>query len=229
MKLDSNLLSLKFKCCASEHGMYTHGQYKQRLIMGVYVDDLIITRGDMEVLGRFKREMSKNFKMSDLGVLSYYLGIEVPQNSTGISICQSAYAKKLLDTTGLVDSNPTRTPMEARLQLRKAGTTTTVDSTNYRSIVGSLRYLVNTRSDLAYFVGYVSRFMEAPREEHLVAVKRILRYVAGTRGWGVRDCARRGKEKLELVGYSDSDMAGDVDDRKSTSEMIYFLSGGAIC
>ncbi|XP_023521618.1 uncharacterized protein LOC111785458, partial [Cucurbita pepo subsp. pepo] len=105
--------------------------------MGVYVDDLIITRGDVEVLGRFKKEMSKNIEISDLGVLYYYLDIEVPQNSTGISICQSAYAKKLLDTTGLVDSNPTRTPMEARLQLRKANTTTTVDSTNYRSIVES--------------------------------------------------------------------------------------------
>ena len=124
--------------------MYTHGHGKQRLIVGVYVDDLIITRGDMEVLGRFKKEMSKNFEMSDLDVLSYYLGIEVQQNSTGISICQSAYAKKLLDITRLVDSNPTRTPMEARLQLRKAGTTTTIDSTNYRSIVGSLLYLVNS-------------------------------------------------------------------------------------
>ena len=70
--------------------------------------------------------------------------------------------------------------------------------------------------------------MQAPREEHLVAVKRILRYVAGTRGWGVRYCAGRGKKKHELVGYSDSDTAGDVDDRKSTSGMIYFLSGGAI-
>ena len=71
--------------------------------------------------------------------------------------------------------------------------------------------------------------MEAPREEHLVAVKRILRYVARTRGWGVRYCIGRGKEKLKLVGYSDSDTAGDVDDRKSTSGMIYFLSGGAVC
>ena len=205
-----------------------HGRGKQRLIVGVYVDDLIITGGDVEVLERFKKEMSKNFEMSDLGVLSYYLGIEVQQNSTGISICQSAHAKKLLDTTGLVDSNPTRTQMEARLQLRKAGTMTTVDFTNYYSIVGSLRYLVNTRPDLAYSVGYVSRFMEAPREEHLVAVKHILRYVAETRGWGVRYYAGRGKEKLKLVGYSDSDMAGDVDDRNSTSGMIYFLSDGAI-
>ena len=199
------------------------------MIVGVYVDDLIIIGGDMEVLGRFKREMSKNFKMNDLVVLSYYLGIEVQQSTTDITICQSAYAKKLLDTTGLADSNPTRTPMEAWLQLRKADTTTTVNATNYHNIVGSLRYLVNTRPDFAYSVGYVSRFMEAPREAHLVAVKRILRYVAGTKSWGVRYCAGKEKKKLELVGYSDSDMAGDVDDHKSTSGMIYFLSGGAIC
>ncbi|XP_022932859.1 uncharacterized protein LOC111439398 [Cucurbita moschata] len=96
-----------------------------------------------------------------------------------------------MDTAGLADSNLTRTSMEARLQLRKADTTTTIDSTNYRSIVGSLRYLVNTHLDLAYFVGYVSRFMEEPREEHLVVVKHILGYVVGTRGWGVRYCAGR--------------------------------------
>ena len=67
----------------------------------------------MEVLGLFKRELSKNFKMSDLGVLSYYLGIEVQQSTAGITICQGAYVKKLLDIAGLADSNPTRTPMEA--------------------------------------------------------------------------------------------------------------------
>ena len=71
--------------------------------------------------------------------------------------------------------------------------------------------------------------MDAPREEHLVVVKRILHYVAGTRGWGVRYYAGRGKKKLELVGYSDSDMADDVDDRKSTNKLIYVLLAGAMC
>ena len=154
--------------------MYTHDHDEQLLIVGVYVDDLIITGGYMEVLGRFKREMSKNFKMSNLGVLSYYLGIEMQQSTADITICQSVYVKKLLDTTGLADSNPTRTPMEAQFQLRKDGTTTTINATNYRSIIGSLCYLVNTCPDLAYFVRYVSRFAGAPKEEHLVVVKRIL-------------------------------------------------------
>ena len=76
-KLDNTLLSLKFKRCASKHGMYLHCHGEQRLIVGMYIDNLIIIGGDMEVLGRFKREMSKNFKMSDLGELSYYLDIEV--------------------------------------------------------------------------------------------------------------------------------------------------------
>jgi hypothetical protein len=77
-----------------------------------------------------------------------------------------------------------RTPMEVRLQLSKNGDTPAVDSTNYRSVVGSLRYMVNTYPDLAYSVGYVSRFMEAPREEHMMAVKCILRYLVGTKRWG---------------------------------------------
>ena len=227
-KLDSTMLSLGFKQCASEHGMYTRGKAEQRLIVGVYVDDLIITGGDTQVLSSFKKEMCKTFKMSDLGSLSYYLGIEVQQSVDGITVCQGAYAKKIMYTIGLEEGNPSRTPMEPRLQLSKTGDTPAVDSTNYRSIVGSLRYLVNTRPDLAYSVGYVSRFMEAPREEHLAAVKRILRYVAGTIGWGVKYCAGRGG-KLELIGYSDSDMAGDKVDRRSTSGMIYFLSNGPVC
>ena len=152
----------------------------------MYVDDLIITGGDMEVLRRFKRKNSTTLKMSDLGALSYYLSIEVQQSTAGITICQSAYVKKLLDTTRLADSNSTRTPMQARLQLRKAGTKPAIDATNS--------------------IEYVSRFMEAPREEHLMTVKCIMRYAAGTRGWGVRYCAGRGRKKLELVEYNDSDM-----------------------
>jgi hypothetical protein len=180
-KLDNTLLSLSFKRCISEHGMYTRGNTEHRLIVGVYVDDLIIIGANMQVVSGFKKEMCKSFKMSDLDALSYYLGIEVQQSRDGITICQGAYAKKILDIAGLEESNPSRTPMQPRLQLSKIGDTPAVDSTNYRSVIGSLRYLVNTRPDLTYSVGYVSRFMEAPREEHLAAVKCILCYLAGTR------------------------------------------------
>ena len=90
-------------------------------------------------------------------------------------------------------------------------------------MVGSLRYLVNTRPDLAYSVGVVSRFMEAPTTEHWAAVKQILRYIKGTTNFGCVYLREKRKEMVELLGYSDSDLAGDIDDRKSTSGVAYFL------
>jgi hypothetical protein len=111
-KLDGTLLSLSFKRCISKHGMYTRGNTKCRLVVGVYVDDLIITRSIMQVLNSFKKEMCRSFKMSDLGVLSYYLGVEVQQSRDGIAIYQGAYARKILEAAGLEESNPSRTPME---------------------------------------------------------------------------------------------------------------------
>lgn len=127
----------------------------------------------------------------------------------------------------MVDCNPCHAPMEAKLKLSKSSTAALVDATYYRSIVGGLRYLVNTRPDLAFSVGYVSRFMAEPREDHMAAVKHILRYIAGTRDHGVSYSGGK-TEELKLTGYSDSDMAGDVDDRKSTTGVLFFLAQNPI-
>ncbi|XP_052134024.1 secreted RxLR effector protein 161-like [Oryza glaberrima] len=116
--------------------------------------------------------------------------------------------------------------MEPRLKLTKASTAAPVDTTQYRSIVGCLRYLVHTWPDLAFSVGYVSRFMEAPTADHDAAVKRILRYVAGTVDFGCY--YKRMETPPELVGYCDADMAGDVDTRKSTSGVVFFLGANPV-
>lgn len=111
--------------------------------------------------------------------------------------------------------NPTHTPMEHRLKLSKASQADEVDSTEYRSVVGSLRYLLHTRPDLSFAVGYVSRFMDRPTKEHMTAVRHILRYVKGSINLG---CSfKKVVNQPQLLGYSDSDHAGDVDDRKSTT------------
>ena len=169
--------------------------------------------------------MKATFKMSDLGLLRYYLGLEVTRMGSGITVCQSAYAAKILEGTSLTGCNPSHTPMESRLKLSKSSSASAVDATKYRSIVGSLRYLVNSRLDLAYSVGYISRFMENPTTEHMVAVKRVLRYIAGTLHFGCH--YQRGKE-AQLTGYSDSDLAGDVDTRKSTTGVLFFLGSSII-
>lgn len=94
-----------------------------------------------------------------------------------------------------------------------------VDATTYRSVIGSLRYLVNTRPDIAYSVGIVSRYMQTQK---WAAVKQILRYLAGTVNYGCR-YTRSGIQGPKLVGYSDSDLVGDIDDRKSTSGSVFFM------
>jgi hypothetical protein len=116
--------------------------------------------------------------------------------------------------------------MEPRLKLNKDSLEPPVDVTLYRSIVGSLRYLLHTRPDLAFAVGMVSRFMEKPTLEHMAAVKHILRYVKGTLNFGFVYEKKEGD--LELIGFSDSDLAGDNNDRKSTSGLIFFLGANPI-
>lgn len=202
--------------------MYTRGMAVSRVVVGVYVDDLIITGANPADIDAFKEEMRRLFRMSDLGLLSYYLGIEVKQGRSAITLGQAAYAKKLLEKAGLGSCKPCHTPMEVHLRLSTKSTTPEVDATMYRRLVGSLRYLVHTRPDIAFAVGYVSRFMEKPRQEHLVAVKHLLRYIAGTVEYGiVYPKLRNGDNRL--TGYSDSDWGGDADERRSTAGVIYFL------
>jgi hypothetical protein len=134
---------------------------------------------------------------------------------------------KILERSGMIGCNSCHVPMEARLKLSKQSTQPLVDATIYRSIIGSLRYLVNTRPDLAFAVGYVSHFLEESQEDHLAVLKKILRYVAGTCNWGLWFGRKKGNQAL-LIGFSDADFARDVDARKSTTGVIFFLANSLI-
>lgn len=129
--------------------------------------------------------MSNEFDMSDLGLLSYYLAIKVSQQKEGITLKQTAYAKSILEKSGMIDCNTCKYPMEQRLELSKYEQGESVDPTFYRSIVGGLRYLTHTRPNIAFLVGMVSRFMEWPTSQHLQVVKHILSYIKGTTMYGL--------------------------------------------
>jgi hypothetical protein len=158
---------------------------------------LVITGSSKKEILKFKMEMMKLFKMSDLSLLHYYLGIEVRRKFDGIVLNQASYAKKILDRAGMVDCNPCKIPMDQKIKLSKDSTNPLVDATFYRSMVGGLRYLVNTRPDLAFFVGYVSRFIQEPQADHLAAVNHILRYVTRTVEYGLF-YPKGNREKLKL-------------------------------
>jgi hypothetical protein len=210
-----------FTQSAHEAAVYRRGSGRSVLLVGVYVDDLIITGAEEEEVKSFKAQMKERFDMSDLGLLCFYLGVEVRQDARGITLRQTHYAKRILELGEMVGCNPAHTPMEEKLRLSRESKAEEVDSTHYRRLVGSLRYLVHTRPDLAFAVGYVSRFMERPTVEHLQAVKRILRYVAGTLEYGLH--YKRAPGTARFIGYCDSDLAGDIDTSKSTSGTMFFL------
>ncbi|XP_074347385.1 secreted RxLR effector protein 161-like [Apium graveolens] len=170
--------------------------------------------------------MSNEFEMSDLGKLSYYLGLEVEQGNDFISLKQVSYAKKVLEKSGMTECNLVTYPMDPKLQLYKDVNGSPVDSTDFMSMVGRLRYLVHTRPDIAYAVRVVSRYMERPTTLHMNAIKRILRYVKGTLEYGLTYAKGRGNYLLS--GFSDSDLAGNLDDRRSTGGMSFYLDESLI-
>jgi hypothetical protein len=198
--------------------IYQRGNGGNTLLVGVYVDDLVITGTKDAEVAAFKEEMKATFQMSDLGLLSYP-GIEVHQGDSEITLRQTAYAKRVVELAGLTDCNPALTPMEERLKLSRDSTTEEVDATQYRRLVGSLRYLAHTRPDLAFSIDYVSRFMHRQTMEHQQAVKRIIRYIAGTLDHDVY--YPRCPGEAHLVGYSDH--AGDIGTSKSTSGILFFF------
>ena len=225
-RLDKCLRDLGFRKCQHEQAVYTKCQNGNVVIIGVYVDDLLVAGSDQEEIELFKKKMNEQFEMNNLGLLSYYLGIEVHQGKACTTLKQSAYAKKILENAGMWKCNLTRSPMDQKLQLDKDEDGQPVNSTEYRSVVGSLRYLTHTRPDITFAVGVVSRFMERPTVKHQQAVKQILRYVKGTVNHGLA-YARNGTKKV-ITGYTDSDLAGDVVDRRSTGGMCFYLNGSLI-
>ncbi|XP_074322806.1 secreted RxLR effector protein 161-like [Apium graveolens] len=112
------------------------------------------------------------------------------------------------------------TPIECGTKLSKFEECEKVDPTYFKSLVGSLRYLTCTRPDILYSVGLISRYMEAPTITHMKAAKKILRYLKGTMDYGL---LYHYSNEFKLVGYCDSDWAGDIDDRKSATGYVFFI------
>ncbi|KAG7582462.1 GAG-pre-integrase domain [Arabidopsis suecica] len=220
-KLNQILMELKFVKCSKEPSLYRKEEDKQLLVVAVYVDDLLVTGSSLGMIFDFKRRMSEKFEMSDLGKLTYYLGIEVIQHESGIMLRQERYASKILAETKMEECNAVHIPMTANLKLSKAQEEKSIDEKEYRRNIGCLRYLLHTRPDLSYSVGVLSRYMHDPKESHGAALKQILRYLQGTKSYGL---SFGRKDRTELIGFSDSSHNVDEDDGRSTTGHIFYLN-----
>ncbi|GKA14458.1 ribonuclease H-like domain-containing protein [Tanacetum coccineum] len=187
-------------------------------------DDIVLTASSSDLLQQIITSLHAEFSMTDLGSLNYFLGISVTRNASGMFLSQQKYATEVLDRAGMLNCKPCRTPVDTDSKLSADGAPIS-DSTLYRSLAGALQYLTFTRPDISYAVQQVCLFMHDPREPHLSALKRILRYVRGTLSYGLQLYS---STTSSLVAYSDADWAGCPTTRRSTSGYCVFLGNNLL-
>ncbi|XP_021839557.2 uncharacterized mitochondrial protein AtMg00810-like [Spinacia oleracea] len=191
----------------------------------VYVDDLIISGNDSSAIASFKAYLGECFHMKDLGVLKYFLIIEVARSSEGIFLCQRKYTLDIIAEARLLGSKPMGFPIEQNHNLALATGALLEDPESYRRLVGRLIYLSFTRPDLAYTVYILAQFMQAPRQEHWDAAIRVVRYLKGCAGQGIllhADC------DLILSGLCNSDWASCPLIRRAITGWLVFLGGSPV-
>jgi Reverse transcriptase (RNA-dependent DNA polymerase) len=170
-RIDQYFKSHDFVQCPYEHTLYVNIENGDMLIVSLYVDDLIFMGSSGAMIDEFKRAMKKEFEMTDLGLMSYFLGLEIKQGDEGIFVSQEVYAKGNLKRFNMEDCKSVSTPVDYGVKLSRYDKGKVVDVTLYKSLVGSLRYLTCTRPDILYVVGLVSRYMEEPRSMHWKTIK----------------------------------------------------------
>ena len=193
------------------------------LIVSLYVDDLLVTSNNQLEVQNFMEEMKNQFEMSGLGEMNYFLGLEVSQSKDGIFLNQEKYAHEVLKKYRMGNCKSAPTPLVQNMKLSKEDGAEKIDASLYRSLIGSLLYLTASRPDLMYSASLLSRFMQSPSKTHFIAAKRVLRYLRGTMQLGIW---YKPNENGSLLGYVDSDWAGNLDDMKSTTGYAFSLGSG---
>ena len=214
-----------FKKGMVDSNIYIKSKDNHQIIIIIYVDDIIFGGSKDEMCKDFANQMQIEFEMSMIGELSYFLGLQVNQLKNGIFISQIKYVKELLKKFTMEDCKPISTPMTIGCKLSKDDKLPLVDQIMYRSMIGSLLYLIATRLDILQAVCMVARFQASPKETHLTAVKWIFIYLKGKMDYGLWYPKRKG---FTLTTFSDVDWARCVDDRKSTNGGAFYLGENLI-
>jgi hypothetical protein len=224
-KLSTALLDLSFSQSKADYSLFTKAQGSLFIGLLVYVDDIAITSNDVAAVNSLIADLNAKFCLKDLGSLKYFLGLEIARSSMGISVSQRKYALEILQDSGLLASKPVSFPMEQNLKLSRDAGTLLPDPTSYRRLIGRLLYLTLTRPDLTYSVQTLSQFMDKPRQPHLDAAYRVLRYVKHAPGQGLFFSTQ---SDFKLKAFCDAGWAGCYDTRRSITGFCVFLGTSLI-
>ncbi|KAK8972381.1 hypothetical protein V6N11_034273 [Hibiscus sabdariffa] len=180
------ILQNGYKQSLVDHTLFIqHTSANKKVILLVYVGDIILTGDDAQEIQSLKKILNREFETKDLGKLRYFLGMEVVGSREELVINQRKYVLDLLGEAGFLDSKPVDTPMEANLKFSTEATRPLEDKEQYQRYVGKLIYLYLTRPDIAFSVNVISQRMANPNEEHLAATHHILKYLKKTPGHGL--------------------------------------------
>ncbi|GJV20072.1 retrovirus-related pol polyprotein from transposon TNT 1-94 [Tanacetum coccineum] len=218
--LSSFMLSQNFSKGFVDPTLFIRRECKELLLVQIYVDDIIFAASTPELYDLFAKIMCSKIKMSMMGNISFFVGLQISQSPRGIFINQSKYSFESLKKYDFDTCDPMDTPMVEKSKLDEDKEGKAVDPSHYRGMIDTLLYLIASRPDLQFSICMCARYQAQPTENHLHAVKRIFRYLRGTvnRGlWYPKDSS------ITLTAFADADHAGCQDTRRSTSGSMQFL------
>ncbi|XP_040948738.1 uncharacterized mitochondrial protein AtMg00810-like [Gossypium hirsutum] len=208
-----------------DYSLFTKRDGGNMVVLLIYVDDLLITGSSASMIDELKQFLHLNFKMKDLGVLKFFLGIEIMRSNKGIILNQRKYALELIADLGLGEAKSVCTPLEHNLKLTSIeydesvqtkvdGDDLVTDVKMYQRLLGRLIYLTNTRPDITFAVQHLSQFMHRPKKSHLEAAFRVVRYIRKNPGQGILLSVA---SKTQLIAFCDSDWASCPMSRRSVT------------
>jgi hypothetical protein len=200
-RIDIFLTSLGFTKSKVDSNLYFKVMNDESVIFLLYVDDLFLT-GEENLITECKKKLVAEFEMKYLGLMHYFLGLEVWHSPERIFLNQGKYAVEILKKFDMLECKSMNTPMETKLKLLVDTSSELIDAMLYRQIIGSLMYLTNTRPNIYFDVNTLSQFLVEPRHVHLVVAKHVMRYLRGTIDCGL---SYDGDHDFRLSGYTDSD------------------------
>lgn len=225
------LVESGFTISSADACVFTRRKNGETLVVVLYVDDLLIASSTVEAMVNFKRAISIKFNMKDLGETRYILGMEVIRNRAErtLELRQTGYVQRVLERFGMEQARPVATPAEGSLARSESGGKPELRGEFLQMVGAELHATRWTRPDGSFAVHELSRHMSAVEQEHVVAAKRVLRYLRGTSELGIKYGGMTGSDAgTKLVGYCDSDWAGDVSTRRSTTGYVFMLGGAAV-
>ena len=227
-ELDAKLTKHKFTRLKSDPCVYVRRIKEELAIITVWVDDLLLFASSVRAIEKMKADIGSEWEVTDLGEPSKIVGIEIGQTDHSVTISQCKYIENILKREGLERANPVKMPLDPNVQLEPNPDGNEGDRSNsYAKAVGELQFLANaTRPDIAYAVNRLASFTANPSLQHVTALKRILRYLAGTKMHMIT-YTNRGQRPTAFYGYADA-AYGNVEDRKSIGGYVFISGNGAI-